>query len=339
MEPAPHPVEPRPVVDAPAARHAPERWDADQVRAASAGRRSPLLRLQRAAGNRAVSALLDERPRRALSFTSPPIRRQLAVSELQAGAADELTDLVNRNIFGGKYRLVVLPTTPEQQGWRLLALHTVDPGRQIDPQAERFHGLLRRMVDSGVRVMVQLGRGHPDFTVAHFSNRAIDIRDIAAFGGAGMAGVNGAAVLAHELWEQYTDQSAGGDGDDDENRYEVAHAAGIQAEEHVLGVPRIGDYMLTFHPDPPEVRRIDVYVHGDGARLVMSLSHVAQRKVEMVRRVDITAAVTQLVRALGAPYSETLDDDGPGPALASLRAAGGQGFVNLCEQARQRADR
>jgi hypothetical protein len=259
------------------------------------------------------------------------------VSELQAGAADELADLVNRNIFAGKYRLVVLPTTPEQQGWRLLALHTVDPGRQIDPQAERFHELLARMVASEVRVMVQLGHGHPEFTLAHFANRAIDIRDISAFGGAGMGGVNGAAVLAHELWEQYRAQSAGGE-DDHEELYEDAHAAGIKAEEYVLGLSRIGDYMLTFEPDPPDERRDDVFVHGGAASVVLSISQVVDRKVQMVRRVDITAAATQLVSSLGANYSQTLAGAGLASALASLRATDGQRFVNLCEQARQQAD-
>jgi hypothetical protein len=248
------------------------------------------------------------------------IQRRLAVSNLDKNAVDELIYFLNR-IFAGKYKVEKGDVFGEHEQFHELSLKPVQGGqdKQLEPQAQRLHDVLNLIISDEGKVMVRLGLGNQNFPIAHFDNQALDIRDILAFGDPGMGGVNAAALLSHELWEQFQSQVKG-------KNYEAAHRAGIGAEEHILDLDRIGDYPRRVSERDLNDDREEVFIHGRGAKIIMSVSRITDNLVRWVNRFDVSADVIKQL-----PLSAAAD---PAAALKLLAHSDAPKFIKICENAR-----
>jgi hypothetical protein len=219
-----------------------------------------ILQLQRRIGNRAVTRLLGGAGR----VVQRAVRLFGADGDQQA-----FVDLVN-GILSGRY---ILRRDP--QG--VLSLEA-GPRDEISETGRRFHTMLAQMIGSSRQTSLRIGRGIPGGTIASFQDMTLDIQDISAFGGPGMAGASAASVLMHEMWEQYHSQGVG-------MEYEAAHAQGIVAEEYVSGMSRIGDTVQAVD----EGRRRDLFLYASDDRVVLVEAFVENDRIVMVRRHDVTA--------------------------------------------------
>ncbi|MFL6259350.1 MAG: hypothetical protein ACJ76Y_06520 [Thermoanaerobaculia bacterium] len=207
-----------------------------------------------------------------------PARRPSAVpgavqAKLRIAGTDEETGrfVTNLNkLLKGHYVATLDDATNE-----LTVAPTKTSGAAPQP-IQRLSKLMGRMIRNEQFVTVYPLHGSEHFNVADFENQVIDPEDIETFGN-NDAGPGAASVLAHELWEQYHKQVGGAD-------YDAAHAAGIEAEEYVSGLFRIGDFVLSNRDGV----RDEVFVFAKRNQVVLSLVTIIGTATGQVRYFDIS---------------------------------------------------
>ncbi|GAA3935613.1 hypothetical protein GO495_14555 [Chitinophaga oryziterrae] len=201
--------------------------------------------------------------------------------------------------------------------------------------ATRLVTTLNKLINDG-KTIIGFVESHPGFSIGEFGYSAVDLEDVKAFGinlPAGR-GPEAAAVLAHELYEQYAKQNK-------DLEYDKAHAKGIKVEEYVTGGRRMGTNVREVQTEKikeeegTEKEKEKEEETGEGEILVHKvedLLYVYEKSVVLVSitfdynqvtdvsKQDVTEKVLALMNA-SREEGKKLDASTVGNALAEINTA------------------
>lgn len=257
----------------------------------------------------------------------PPVQGVFKVE----GMRDKFIELLNA-ILAPAYEAVL-------NGKKELQLDVVNAEIALgNTPATRLVRILNTLINDG-NTIIGFVESHPGFSIGEFGYSAVDLEDVKAFGinlPAGR-GPEAAAVLAHELYEQYAKQNKG-------LEYDKAHARGIKVEEYVTGGRRMGTHVRDVQIEKIKKEEEDTEKEkeketeeetGEGEILVHKIEdllYVYEKSVVLVSitfdynqvtnvsKQDITEKVLALMNA-SREEKEKLDASTVGDALAGINTA------------------